>query len=194
MWIESADNKLVNCDGLIEIFILGIDNSYSVAGQEMVKLPGVVKLGHYSDAQICWKAIEKIKYALKKDTKVFTMPTEEELKKDENTHIEVAKPCMTMEEAINLWNTLADKGFKVVSRMPTDGSQRCQLLKARLIQYTKEEWEKCIDNIRNSDLLQKNQDKWFNFDWFIKPSNFPKVLDGNYSNPKKDDSTVEKWW
>lgn len=192
MWIETVDKALVNADGLIQVYY-EIDGCYIVKGG-IVGSRAEAILGHYSDEQICLKAINKIKYALKKDTKVFTMPTEEELKKDENIHIEVAKPCMTMEEAINLWNTLADKGFKPVRRMPTDNSRRSQQLRARLAQYTMEEWKECISNIRNSDLLQKNQDKWFNFDWFISPSNFPKVLDGNYNNPKKDDSTVEKWW
>lgn len=192
MWIETMDKALVNADGLIQVYY-EIDGCYFVKGGVVGSRADAI-LGQYLDEQICLKAIEKIKYALKKDTKVFTMPTEEELKKDENTHIEVAKPCMTMEEAINLWNTLADKGFKPVRRMPTDNSRRSQQLRARLAQYTMEEWKECISNIRNSELLQKNQDKWFNFDWFISPSNFPKVLDGNYSNPKKDDSTVEKWW
>lgn len=191
MWIENTDKVLVNSYGLDAIFL---SPEGSVMGRSRMSETAFVPLGKYSDDQTCLQAIEKIKYALKKDTKVFTMPTEEELKKDENTHIEVAKPCMTMEEAINLWNTLADKGFKPVRRMPTDNSRRSQQLRARLAQYTMEEWKECISNIRNSDLLQKNQDKWFNFDWFISPSNFPKVLDGNYSNPKKDDSTVEKWW
>ena len=193
MWIETMDKEaLVNTDGLIRVYY-EIDRYYFVKGGIVGSRVDAI-LGQYLDEQICLKAIEKIKYALKKDTKVFTMPTEEELKKEENTHIEVAKPCMTMEEAINLWNTLADKGFKPVRRMPTDNSRRSQQLRARLAQYTMEEWKECISNIRNSELLQKNQDKWFNFDWFISPSNFPKVLDGNYNNPKKDDSTVEKWW
>ena len=193
MWIETMDKEaLVNTDGLIQVYY-EIDRYYFVKGGIVGSRVDAI-LGQYLDEQMCLKAIEKIKYALKKDTKVFTMPTEEELKKDENTHIEVAKPCMTMEEAINLWNTLADKGFKPVRRMPTDNSRRSQQLRARLAQYTMEEWKECISNIRNSELLQKNQDKWFNFDWFISPSNFPKVLDGNYNNPKKDDSTVEKWW
>ena len=193
MWIETMDKEaLVNTDGLIQVYY-EIDRYYFVKGGIVGSRVDAI-LGQYLDEQMCLKAIEKIKYALKKDAKVFTMPTEEELKKDENTHIEVAKPCMTMEEAINLWNTLADKGFKPVRRMPTDNSRRSQQLRARLAQYTMEEWKECISNIRNSELLQKNQDKWFNFDWFISPSNFPKVLDGNYNNPKKDDSTVEKWW
>jgi hypothetical protein len=80
--------------------------------------------------------------------------------------------------------------------MPTVGSGRWQMLKARLTEYTKEEWESAIENVRKSDLLRNNQDKWFNFDWFIRPNNFPKVLDGNYNNRAIDglSDKEREWW
>ena len=41
-----------------------------------------------------------------------------------------------------------------------------------------------IENIKASNFLQGMNDKgWvITFDWFVKPNNFVKVLDGNYSN------------
>ena len=40
-----------------------------------------------------------------------------------------------------------------------------------------------IDNIKNSDYLQGKVNDWkITFDWFVKPNNFPKVLEGNYNN------------
>ena len=32
---------------------------------------------------------------------------------------------------------------------------------------------------------------WFNFEWFVRPSNFPKVLEGNYIDPSKKIRLVE---
>lgn len=152
----------------------------------------------YSSHDVCEKVLCKIAYAIKQGKPLFKLPTQEELDKEktDKESVEVKQPCLSIIEAINMWNTLADKGFKVVSRMPTVGSGRWQMLKARLTEYTKEEWESAIENVRKSDLLRNNQDKWFNFDWFIRPNNFPKVLDGNYNNKAVDGlSDKEKeWW
>ena len=45
-----------------------------------------------------------------------------------------------------------------------------------------------IDEISTSDFLkgQNNKGWTITFDWFIKPNNFIKVLEGNYKNSLKD--------
>jgi len=82
-----------------------------------------------------------------------------------------------------LWNSLSDVGIKPITKL-TDGTKRCTSLRARIKQYGFDEIEKAIRNIRKSDFLQgKNQKGWvITFDWFVLPNNFPKVLEGNYSN------------
>lgn len=153
----------------------------------------------YSSHDVCEKVLCKIAHAIKQGKPLFKLPTQADIdndkKDEEKAPIEIKKPCMSMEEAINLWNTLADRGFKQVSRRG-ENTKSGKMLRARLLEYTKEEWEQAIANIRKSDLLQKNQEKWFDFDWFIRPNNFPKVLDGNYNNRAIDGlSDKEKeWW
>ena len=188
MWIRNG-SRVVNTDNLDDIHVF---EDYINMGINGFNTP----LIQYSTCEYAEKAFNKLVIALKSGKKtVFTMPTEEELKEDSSVHIKTAEPCMSMEEAINLWNTLADDGYKQISRVPIVGSGRWQMLNARLIQYTKDEWEKCIDNIHKSELLKKNQDGWFNFDWFIRPSNFPKVLDGNYNNANdRVDEDERGWW
>lgn len=43
---------------------------------------------------------------------------------------------------------------------------------------------KAIENIRESQFLKRNNERgWIiTFDWFIRPNNFPKVLENNYSD------------
>ena len=188
MWIRNGSG-VVNVDRMTSIRVFEEYIYININGENTPFI-------QYSTCEYAEKAFNKLVIALKSGKKtVFTMPTEEELKEDSSVHIKTAEPCMSMEEAINLWNTLADDGYKQISRVPIVGSGRWQMLNARLIQYTKDEWDKCIDNIHKSELLKKNQDGWFNFDWFIRPSNFPKVLDGNYNNANdRVDEDERGWW
>ena len=94
-----------------------------------------------------------------------------------------------------MWNGLSDLGINHVSRI-TEGTVRYKNLCARLKQYSIDEFRKAIGNIRNSDfLVGKVNDFQITFDWFVKPSNFIKVLDGNYSksNNKTSSGLSDRW-
>lgn len=86
-------------------------------------------------------------------------------------------------EVIELWNRLQDVGIKPISRVDKQ-SKRYKSLVSRIKQYGFEAMLTAIDNVRKSDFLQgKNGRNWqITFDWFVLPNNFPKVLEGNYSN------------
>ena len=100
-----------------------------------------------------------------------------------------------VEIAVEMWNGLSDLGINPVSRI-TEGTVRHKNLCARLKQYSIDEYRKAIGNIRNSDfLVGKVNDFQITFDWFVKPSNFIKVLDGNYSksNNKTSSGLSDRW-
>lgn len=125
-----------------------------------------------------------------------------------NTEIEIEKEIeltvsdntvrsTDVQRVIDLWNALP-----VVSRVTrlVSDSQRCKWLKARIRDYGIDEVLRAVENVRNSPfLLGKSKNGWtITFDWFVRPNNFPKVLDGNYlqNNPEAmDDSDVggKKW-
>jgi len=83
------------------------------------------------------------------------------------------------------WNTLVRVGINPV-RSINAGSKRADCLRARLREYGEPAILEAIENVRTSDFLQgKNNKGWrITFDWFVLPSNFPKVLEGNYNNKK----------
>ena len=58
------------------------------------------------------------------------------------------------------------------------------MLKARIADYGVDDVIKAIENIRCSSFLRGKGNKgWtITFDWFVKPNNFIKVLEGNYSD------------
>lgn len=83
------------------------------------------------------------------------------------------------------WNAL---GLAKVSRI-TSGSDRYKQLNRRLKDYGVDEVLRAIVNVSNSDFLMGraggNRPFEATFDWFIKPNNFQKVLDGNYANRRR---------
>lgn len=97
-------------------------------------------------------------------------------------------------DIIDKWNNLAEFGISSI-RFIAPNSNREKLLKARLKQYGKESFDKIIEEIKKSDWIQGKvpdaRGKYFDldFEWIIKPSNYPKVLEGKYRNkdPKPQD-------
>lgn len=86
-------------------------------------------------------------------------------------------------DILQAWNELQRYGIKSVSRMNSK-TERYKMLTARINEYGIEDILSAIDNIKQSSFLQgKNKNGWMiTFDWFVRPNNFPKVLDGNYSD------------
>ena len=84
---------------------------------------------------------------------------------------------------VDAWNSLADVGVNPVRSINT-GSKRADCLRARVREYGESAILEAIENVRTSDFLQgKNNRGWIiTFDWFVLPTNFPKVLEGNYNN------------
>lgn len=81
---------------------------------------------------------------------------------------------------VNAWNSL---GLQQVQKVLPD-SKRGQMLRARVNEYGVDAVLQAIEKVRVSDFLKGGGSKEFiiTFDWFVKPNNFPKVLEGNYDN------------
>ena len=90
------------------------------------------------------------------------------------------------QDIVDIWNTeLVPLGIPKVNSIK---NKRAKLVAARIREYGKDSFFKCIDEVKSSSFLQgKTQRPWtgFNFDWLILPSNFPKVLEGNYNDERK---------
>lgn len=87
---------------------------------------------------------------------------------------------------VEAWNAT---GFtKIRGIVPQ--SQRDRLLKARIKERGEEAVLEAIARAKESSFLAgKNRKGWtITFDWFILPTNFQKVLEGNYDDRRNDDS------
>lgn len=91
----------------------------------------------------------------------------------------------TITNIIKAWNELSDIGIKPV-RGVSSGSKRNETLRARIREYGEDTIIEAIGKIRNSNFLQGDNNRgWMiTFDWFLLPSNFQKVLEGNYDNSR----------
>lgn len=87
------------------------------------------------------------------------------------------------ESVMEAWNALDDNIPRITSL--NSGTIRYKNLKARINQYGEKEVIKTINKIDDSSFLKGYvSDFRITFDWFIKPNNFIKVLEGNYNDSK----------
>lgn len=109
----------------------------------------------------------------------------EELDKEKDNKLIVSKDTICQTDVrcvIEEWNKLQEVGINPIKDIKPS-SKRCQLLKGRIREYGIDDVIVAINNIRNSDFLRgENNRGWIiTFDWFVKPNNFLKTLEGNYN-------------
>ena len=65
--------------------------------------------------------------------------------------------------------------------------KRKECIRARITEYGKEGFAEMVRKATKSDFLKGDGNKGFvaKFDWMIRPSNFQKILEGNYDNKNK---------
>lgn len=112
--------------------------------------------------------------------------------KEKDNNLIVSKDTIRQTDVrrvIEEWNKLQNVGIAPI-RDIKPASKRCQLLKGRIREYGMDDLLKAMDNIRHSDFLRgENKNGWMiTFDWFVKPNNFLKVLEGNYNGDRKHGS------
>ena len=185
MWIKTMCGDLLNLNvssGLYALYGQVIFLRYSSDSN--------IIIAEYDNEDEAKALIDMIFNALKKGKTTFDVSVS-----DKADAIIKRKDTVTpdmIEEAVDLWNGLAECGIKPITRMSAD-SNRYEELKARIRQYGMEGYEKCIENIKKAEILKMNAQKWFNFDWFVKKNNFPKVHDGNYNDNDKKLEQDDFW-
>lgn len=109
------------------------------------------------------------------------------LGKDNNTISKDIVSSTKVQPIIEAWNSLGLQ--KIISI--NQNTNRYKLLNARLNEHGIENVLKAIENIKNSSFLkgQNNKNWTVTFDWMIKPNNFIKVLEGNYTDKEVKESS-----
>jgi len=82
---------------------------------------------------------------------------------------------------IREWNSL-DKNISEIQSI-NSGTKRYTMLQARINEYGEDKVIDAIKNVNKSSFLKGYKKDWkITFDWFVKPNNFIKVLENNYSD------------
>lgn len=85
-----------------------------------------------------------------------------------------------VQKVVDEWNKLQQFGIQPIARMT---ARRTQMLKARIREYGMDKVMQALENVRNSDfLLGKKKDFIIDFEWFVKPNSFLKILENRYHN------------
>ena len=116
------------------------------------------------------------------------IPSKEGLSISENPKVDPARRCAKIDFAAikAYWNTKHDQSGSAMRRLTLMSDQRKSNVRARIREYGGDVQKvyKAIDKAMASDFMNgKNGKGWVaSFDWMMCPSNFPKVLEGNYDN------------
>jgi len=118
------------------------------------------------------------------DKKRTNCPTENRDKsleiRDKSLDKEIEKRKINYQEIVDMYNDTCVS----FPRVTTLSDQRKKAIKARLNNYSIDDFRVLFEKAENSTFLKGgNGRNWSaNFDWLIKDSNMAKVLDGNYDN------------
>ena len=128
------------------------------------------------------------------------IPSDKGLKKkdDKSSQKEGRIPKADLDEIVSRWNTLPDPVPKIT--VLKTGTKRYESLAARYDEYGVDNIMIAIEKVRKSSFLCGKSSSWhISFDWFVLPNNFPKVLEGNYTDseqdqrPKSKGSLIDEW-
>ena len=125
--------------------------------------------------------------ALEQSNVTVTLRNATEEDKNKNKNKNKNNSSDVYESVMEAWNALDDNIPRITSI--NSGTIRYKNLIARINQYGEKEVIEAINKIDDSSFLKGYvSDFRITFDWFIKPNNFIKVLEGNYNDSKSSKS------
>lgn len=152
----------------------------------------IVNYGFYQDCDLPKEQQKDSKRTAKEQRRDSTGTAKEHKQERKNERMkeyidtDVSIKQHSIQSIIDAWNQLEPYGIKMIYRI-NPGSKRHTSLIALLEQFGEEKVIRAVDKVKRSDFLQGKTDTRFslNFDWFINPNNFAKILDGKYDEKFK---------
>ena len=130
---------------------------------------------------------------------------EQETEKDNGTLSDesVCRP-EDVRQVFEAWQSL---GIQKLRKVPDSSTNIGKMLRARIKDYGIGSVLEAVEIVRASDFLMgRATDFQITFDWFVKPNNFLKIVNGNYDNREKKEqstrhgremketyNTIERW-
>ena len=182
--------------GLIQI----LDNGEIYITQLEQMVGSETKWAKYKKKERELKKLDNVQLLSNINPKNVHTEIEKDIEKDIEIEVSTTKVALIpkhLECIVIAWNNLNLSTIKSIQ------NTRLKLLNARIKDYGIDGVLQAINYIKESSFLkgQNNKNWTITFDWLIKPSNFIKVLEGNYTdkedgtnarNIKKDNRTSAK--
>ncbi len=118
-----------------------------------------------------------------------------EVEKEEETAIEKIKSAKpNFEEIVSIFNQLCNR-LPAVQKL---NEQRKSAINSRIKEHGLETVGKALQMVADSEFLNGNNSSGWkaSFDWIFKPTNFNKIIEGNYGNRNsgnsKSDSSIKQ--
>jgi predicted phage replisome organizer len=167
------------------IYMLDIQNFIGQSSNEADRIRNYRKT--INDEKSSISASESVTNVITNDVQMYNECTPEirdkrlEIRDIESITVSNDTVCQTdVRRAVDEWNKL---GISQIQKI-TANSKRVQMLKARIREYGIDRVVMAIRNVSESTFLKGgSKSGWtITFDWFVRPNNFPKVLEGNYTD------------
>lgn len=103
---------------------------------------------------------------------------------NEHASADAGKEEIDFPKFLQYFNDTMKQNNAVINPIKRITDKRKGALKARLREYSNKDIETVVLNAARSDFLNGGGDRGFIacFDWIFAPSNFQKILEGNYNN------------
>lgn len=130
--------------------------------------------------------------------------TEKEIEDLETLSDESVCRTEDVRRVVDAWQSL---GIQKLRKVPSSATNAGKMLRARIKEYGIGSVLEAVEIVRASDFLMgRATDFQITFDWFVKPNNFLKIVNGNYDNREKKEqgtkrgremketyNTIERW-
>ena len=127
----------------------------------------------------------------KKELKnIYTLSNERESDAVASDPKKTSKDVVDFAGLISFFNRAMDQAKAIIPRCQSCEGKRREFVRARIREHGMEKVYEMITKASESDFLNgKNARGWIaDFTWLFRPSNFQKVLEGNYDNRSQQTS------
>ena len=143
-----------------------------------------------TDGEQCYNRIKNIELESKEQksidqdrTSIVPVPDTDCPLSDDNGCGTRIVPRKDVKAVLTAWNAIGLTGIKDIK----PDTERGRMVKRRILDYGTDAVLTAIQNVGESDFLMGRIGRFqATFDWFIRPNNFQKVLEGNYRNRSSD--------
>lgn len=168
-------NMIVTNNGFFAI--AGWEEHQNIEGMEKIREQNRIRQANY-------KAKQKLLQGNVTDNVTLTLgnATEEDKEEEKERELDIKKESISCQQIVDIYHSTC-KSFPSVRSL---SEARKKAIKARLKNYSLEDFKQVFQNAENSSFLKGEDGGWkASFDWLIKEANMLKVLEGNYADKSK---------